>query len=69
MRVRSVTMVGVSAALLAATPLKGAEYHSCVEVYLVCLNEASQAESWRTLKELACASTYLSCVRHAVAGS
>lgn len=63
-----VTLAGMLV-LASAVPARAAEEATCVDVYLVCLNDATQAESWRTWKELGCAREYLACVRRAATGS
>jgi hypothetical protein len=46
-----------------------AHARTCADGYLLCLNDASQAESGRTWKELGCLRTYGSCLREQAFGS
>lgn len=55
-------------ALALGVPAGASGAKTCAESYLLCLNEASQAESGVTWKELGCLRTYGSCLKNQAFG-
>lgn len=67
---RSWLAVVVGALILSVpAPVRAADAPTCAQGYLLCLNEATQAESNRTWKELACLRAYGSCLRNQAFGT
>lgn len=64
------TGIGVTLLVLgAAGSLSGATAQTCGDGYLLCLNEAPQAEEGRTWKELRCLRAYAGCMKDQALGS
>lgn len=56
-------------ALGSPTAVMGAQAQTCAQGYLLCLNEAAQAEDGRTWKELSCLRGYAGCMKDQAFGS
>jgi len=74
MRRMAMGIVAVTALMLGMPSGAGAaeeEAGSCLDQYLLCLNEASQEEGffWRTLEETECGLEYFGCLRRKTAAS
>ncbi len=69
-RVTGAVMAAMALSLVSATGVS-ARTDSCVDTYLLCINDASQEQGafWRTLKEVECGAKYYGCVRTAITGA
>lgn len=66
---RNLLMSMVAVLALVLVPVEArAEKDSCLDLYLLCLNGASQESGvfWRTLKEAECGVDYYACIRRKV---